>query len=52
MIAPAEARRMVRLSSGWTTSPDDWRALAAAMAELASAQAAGPVIRISDTASK
>ncbi|HEY8990357.1 MAG TPA: aminotransferase class V-fold PLP-dependent enzyme [Luteolibacter sp.] len=30
-----EAKRVVRVSSGWETTADDWRALAAALAEVA-----------------
>jgi len=30
-----EAKRVVRVSSGWETSADDWRALAAAFGEVA-----------------
>ncbi|MEZ5277671.1 MAG: cysteine desulfurase family protein [Opitutaceae bacterium] len=50
-IPPDQARRMVRLSSGWSTGPEDWRDLAVLIAELAAEQAAGPVIRIVNSAS-
>lgn len=47
-ITPAEARRMVRISAGWATTPADWNELAKTLADLAVEQAAAPVIRIVD----
>lgn len=47
-IPSAEARRMVRLSAGWTTTPADWSELEKTLADLAAEQAAPPVIRIVD----
>lgn len=33
--APEEAKRVIRISSGWETTREDWQALAAALAEVA-----------------
>lgn len=47
-IEAAEARRMVRLSAGWSTTPADWADLEKTLAELAIEQSAPPVVRIVD----
>jgi len=48
--APEEARRVVRVSAGWETTEADWRALAAALgevaAELKAGDASGQVVRL------
>jgi len=33
-LQPDEMRRVLRFSSGWTTTPDEWRALRAALAQV------------------
>ena len=43
-LAPDEGRRVVRVSSGWATTEDDWRALAEAFAAVAPEVVPGDVV--------
>ena len=45
-LEPGEARRTLRISSGWETTADDWRDLLEAMVTVSVEQAATPVIRV------
>lgn len=42
-LAPDEARRVLRISSGWSTTPEDWQALLAALRSLKNRNGAGGI---------
>ena len=50
-LEPTEARRVIRISSGWSTKPEDWEALRAALAGLVAEEGNSPVVRIIDPGS-